>query len=106
MLRRHDADDDLRAVERGVQIVGRRDRFWQDESRQKAFVDSTPSDALTNFRLISPQPDFVPQIARRFAPQNNRQPRSPRASSDMAMRLICRLLLTCPTLLLTPFQTL
>src|SRR5580698_578181 len=82
MLRRHDADDNLRAVERGVQIVGRRDRFWQDESRQEAFVDSTPSDALTNFRFISPQSDFVPQLARRFAPQNNRQPRSPRASSD------------------------
>ena len=59
MLRGHDADDDLRGVERGVQVAGRCNRFGQDEARQKAFVDSAFRDALHNFRFVGPEADLV-----------------------------------------------
>ena len=62
MLRGHNADDDLRGVERGVQIAGCCNRFGQDEPGQKAFVDSVSCDALGNFRFVSPEPDMMPNI--------------------------------------------
>src|ERR1700730_8137824 len=78
MLRGHDADDDLRTVERGVQIVGRRNRFWQDEPGQEAFVDSVACDALGNFRFVGPEPDMMSPATS----QDNCQRRAPSACAD------------------------
>src|SRR6266404_4439208 len=78
MLRGHYADDNLRTVERGVQIAGCCNRFWQDEPGQKALVDSVACDALGNFGFVGPEPDMMSP----GTPQDNCQRRSPGACSD------------------------
>src|SRR5437660_7113785 len=86
MLRGHYADDNLRTVERGVQIAGRCNRFCQDEPGQEALVDSVACDALGNFGFVSPEPDMmpdsVPAMVRLVASQHDCQPGSPGACSD------------------------
>src|SRR5208282_2082777 len=78
MLRGHYADDDLRGVERRVQIAGRYNRFGQAEPRQEALVHSASRDALANFRFVGPEMDLVCP----FASQDDRQPRAPGAGAD------------------------
>src|ERR1700686_5187294 len=86
MLRGHHADDDLRGVERGVQIAGCCNRFWQDEPGQKAFVDPVSCNALGNFRFVSPEPDIMPNIMPNIVspstPEDNCQPGAPGAIPD------------------------
>src|ERR1700726_496935 len=78
MLRGHYADDDLRGVERGVQIAGRCNRCRQEEPGQKAFVDSVACDALGNFWFVSPEPDMM----RSATSQDDCQRRAPGARAD------------------------
>src|SRR6266853_657702 len=78
MLRGHYADDNLRTVERGVQIAGRCNRFWQDEPGQKALVDPVACDALGNFGFVGPEPDMMSP----GTPQDNCQRRAPGAGAD------------------------
>src|SRR5664279_78558 len=59
MLRGHDADHDLRAVQRGVQIAGRCNRFRQDDPRQEVLIDSVSGDALGNFQFVCPEMHLV-----------------------------------------------
>src|ERR1700730_19172307 len=78
MLRGHDADNDLRGVERLVQIVGRGNRFWQEEPGEKALVDSVSCDALGNVRFVGPQADMMNPAT----PEDNCQCRAPGAGAD------------------------
>src|SRR5208282_766323 len=78
MLRGHDADHDFCAIERGVQVAGRRNRFGQEEPRQEAFVDSASCDAFGNFRFVRPEPDLVCP----FTSQDDCQSSAPGARAD------------------------
>src|SRR5208282_624331 len=94
MLRGHHANDDLRVVERAVEVAGRGNRFWQNEAREKVFVDSASGDAFGNFRLVRPEanlvsdfvpnfvPDLVPETVSPFASEDDGQRGAPRAGSD------------------------
>src|SRR5271157_6382372 len=82
MLRGHDADDDLRGVERDVQIAGRFNRFWQDEARQEVYVDPASCDALGNFQFVSPEPNMVRDMVRPFASEDDGQCGAPGACAD------------------------
>src|SRR5208337_5186107 len=86
MLRGHNADDDLRGLERDVQIAGRCNRFWHDEARQKALVDPSSCNALGNFRFVGPEPDMVPDIGpgivSPFTSQDDCQSSAPGACAD------------------------
>src|ERR1039458_1796354 len=82
MLRGHDADDDLRGVERGVQIAGRLNRFGQGEPRQEVLVDSAACDALGNFRFVGPEPDIVRDMVGPFTSQDDCQSGAPGACAD------------------------
>src|SRR6266446_10691223 len=86
MLRGHYADDNLRTVERGVQIAGCCNRFWQDEPGQKALVDPVACDTLGNFGFVGPEPDIVPDtvlaMVRLVASQHDCQPGAPGACPD------------------------
>src|SRR6267143_5133245 len=82
MLRGHYADDNLRTVERGVQIAGCCNRFWQDEPGQKALVDSVSCDAFGNFRFVSPEPDIMWDMMSPATSQDNCQRRAPCARAD------------------------
>src|ERR1700704_240250 len=82
MLRGHDADDDLRVVERGVQIAGRCNRFWQDEPGQEALVDPVACDAFGNFRFVSPELDMMPDMMSLVTSQHDCQPGAPGACTD------------------------
>src|ERR1700674_3205941 len=82
MLRGHHADDDLRGVERGVQIAGCCNRFWQDEPGQKAFVDPVSCNALGNFRFVRPEPDIMWNMMSPVTSQHDCQPGAPGACPD------------------------
>src|ERR1700674_1939299 len=82
MLGGHDANDDLRGVERGIQIAGRCNRFWQDEPGQKALVDSVGGDVLGNFRFVSPEPDIVRGMMSPVTSEHDCQPGAPGACPD------------------------
>src|SRR6202165_617273 len=82
MLSGHNADNDLRRVERGVQIAGRCNRFWEDEPGQKAFVDPVSCNALGNFRFVSPEPDIVWDMMSPVTSQHDCQPGAPGACPD------------------------
>src|ERR1019366_3115396 len=86
MLRRHDTDDDLRGIERSVEIVGRLNRFGQDEVRQEVFVDSFSCDAIRNVQFVSPEPDVVRNMVRDmvspFTSQDDCQCGAPGACAD------------------------
>src|ERR1019366_7599662 len=82
MLRGHNADDDLRGFESGVQVAGRCNRFWQTEARQEALVDSVSCDALGNFRFVRPEPDIVRDMVRPFTSEDDCQSGAPGAGAD------------------------
>ena len=82
MLRRHDADDNLRARERSAQVAGCDNRFRKPEPGQKAFVDPASANAFGNFRFVSPEAHVVLKIRRSLAPKDHCQRRAPGACSN------------------------
>ena len=78
MLRGHDADDDLGALQRGVDVGGRLHGVRQSKARQEAFIHPPRRYALADLGFIRPEPDRVGSIAC----QDDRQSCAPCSRAD------------------------
>ncbi len=78
MVRGHHADDNFRAGESFLEIVGGSDGSGQRAAGKKQIIGARAGDALQNIFFQGPQADFVVTAAAR----HHRQGRSPCASAD------------------------
>jgi hypothetical protein len=63
MLRRHDANDDLRAIENSSEIIACGHRVGNRAARKKSFIHMVARYGLANVQLMCPEPDAMRSLA-------------------------------------------